>query len=86
MIIVDSLLSAPVRGLMFVLEKVNEAVQSEIEAGDRAAMAELSALHSDLENGAITEDEFNARESSLLDRLDRSISKDGGDGDGNADS
>jgi hypothetical protein len=80
MLIVDSLLSAPVRGLMFVLEKVNEAVRQEIEAGDHAAMAELSALHASLESGAISEDEFNAREQILLDRLDRTTAQPGGDG------
>ena len=33
-------------------------------------MAELSALHSALESGTITETEFEVRERTLLDRLD----------------
>ncbi len=71
MIIIDSLLAAPVRGLMFVLEKIDEAVQKETEAEERAIMTELSALHGALENGTITEAQFDEREQILLDRLDR---------------
>jgi hypothetical protein len=71
MFLIDDLLAAPARGLMFVLEKVNEAVQKELEAQERSAMADLTALHRALEEGRITEAEFDAREGKLLDRLDR---------------
>lgn len=87
MIIIDSLLAAPVRGLFFVLEKVYEAVQKETEANERAIMADLSALHHALDSGAISEAEFDAREQTLLDRLDRLHSKAGaseGRGDASA--
>ncbi len=33
MIIIDSLLAAPLRGLMFVLEKIDEAVRAEARGG-----------------------------------------------------
>ncbi len=70
MIIIDGLLAAPLRGLMFVLEKINEAVQEEAEAEERTIMADLSALHRALDSGAISEAEFDWREQKLLDRLD----------------
>ena len=70
MIIIDSLLAAPLRGLMFVLEKIDEAVREEAEAEERTIMADLSALHRALDSGAITEAEFDGREQKLLDRLD----------------
>jgi hypothetical protein len=81
MIIIDSLLAAPLRGLMFVLEKINEAVQEEAEAEERAIMADLSALHRALDSGAITEAEFDGREQRLLDRLDHLRSEGASDAD-----
>jgi hypothetical protein len=81
MIIIDGLLAAPLRGLMFVLEKINEAVQEESEAEERTIMADLSALHRALDSGAITEAEFDGREQRLLDRLDHLRSAGAGDAD-----
>ncbi|MFZ3181403.1 MAG: gas vesicle protein GvpG [Methylocystis silviterrae] len=86
MIIIDSLLAAPLRGLMFVLEKIDEAVQKEIEAEEQAVMADLSALHRALDSGAMTEAEFDMREQKLLDRLDRLHSEGGSDAHGDASS
>ncbi len=78
MFIIDNLLAAPVRGLMFVLRRVEEAVQQEVEATEKAIMADLSALHRALDSGTITEAEFDAREEHLLHRLDR-LHAEGGD-------
>ena len=78
MFIIDDLLASPLRGLMFVLEKINDAVQQEREAQERATMTELTALHRALDEGKITEDEFNMREQTLLGRLDR-LQRDDGD-------
>lgn len=84
MIIIDSLLAAPVRGLMFVLKKINEAAQQEMEAEERTIMAELAALHAALDNQSITETEFDRREGELLDRLDHLQSESGSDAHGDA--
>jgi hypothetical protein len=81
MFIIDSLLSAPLRGLLFVFEKINDAAREETEAQERTLMADLSALHQALDEGAITEPEFDAREHQLLDRLDRLHAKGGSDAD-----
>lgn len=82
MIIIDSLLAAPLRGLMFVLKRIDEAVQEEVEAEERTIMADLSALHRALDSGAIAEAEFDAREQKLLDRLDHLRSEGASDADG----
>ena len=81
MFIIDDLLASPARGLMFVLRKIHEAVQQEREAQEKASMTELTALHRELDEGKITEDEFDAREHVLLDRLDGMQSDDGDESD-----
>jgi Gas vesicle protein G len=78
MFIIDDLLASPARGLMFVLRQINDAVQQEREAQGKATMTELAALHRELDEERITEDEFDAREHVLLSRLDR-MKKDDGD-------
>jgi len=84
MFLIDNLLAAPLRGLVFVLKKIDEAVQQEVEVEERAIMADLSALHRALDGGAITEADFDAREQELLRRLDQLHSEDGGDARGDA--
>ncbi len=79
MLLIDDLLTAPMRGLLFVLEKIDEAARQEREAEERAIMAELSELYRALENGALTEAEFDAREGKLLTRLDSLQGKGGAD-------
>lgn len=79
MFLIDNLLTAPARGLLFVLKQIGEAVQQEVEATERAIMADLSALHRAFDGGTITDAEFDAREQELLRRLDRLHS--GGSGD-----
>ncbi len=81
MFLIDDLLASPARGLMFVLRKINDAVQQEREAQGKATMAELTALHRDLEEGRITEEDFDAREEVLLSRLDEMQKDDGDDSD-----
>jgi len=84
MFLIDNLLTAPLRGLVFVLKKIDEAVQEEVEAEERAIMADLSSLHRALDSGAITEAAFDAREQELLCRLDQLHSEDGNDVRGDA--
>jgi hypothetical protein len=80
-LIIDSLLAAPLRGLMFVLEKIDEAVREETANEERGVMADLSALHRAFDEGAIDETTFDARERDLLDRLDRLGCRGAGDAD-----
>lgn len=81
MLIIDDILAAPLRGLIFVLKKIDEAVREEAANEERAVMADLSALHRALDEGAIGAAEFDARERELLDRLDRLRSRGVSDAD-----
>ncbi|MBM9521174.1 gas vesicle protein GvpG [Desulforhopalus vacuolatus] len=70
MILVDDILLSPVRGLLWVFKEISNAVQQEIDGEAENITAELSELYMMLDIGNITEDEFDAREKELLDRLD----------------
>lgn len=71
MLLIDDLLAAPVRGLMFVLREIADAADAEREAEQRTVMSELAALHRRLDAGAIGEADFDRSEQDLLQRLDR---------------
>lgn len=64
-----SFLSFPLRGLLRVFEEVAERAEDELYNED-AVMAELTELYKKLEAGALNEDEFNERESELVERLE----------------
>lgn len=70
MLLVDDLLLAPVRGLLWIFGKIHEAAQEEIAGEADAITQELRELYMMLETGRITEAEFDARERTLLDRLE----------------
>jgi hypothetical protein len=69
-LLVDDLLLAPIRGFLWVFEKIHDAAQEEIAGEAEAVTAELRELYMMLETGKITEAEFGERERTLLDRLD----------------
>jgi len=70
MFIVDDLLMAPMKGLVWICEQIQEAAEQE-QAGEADNITiELQKLYRSLESGSITEQEFEQRESKLLDRLD----------------
>jgi hypothetical protein len=71
MLIVDDLVTAPVKGILWVFEKIHQAAEEEIENRRARTRAELSELYMQLETGKITEEEFDAREKKLLARLDQ---------------
>ncbi|MER5462214.1 gas vesicle protein GvpG [Streptomyces sp. NPDC002668] len=59
---------APVRGVIWVAEKVNEAADRQLH--DPAVLrAQLVALNQELEDGDISQEEFEREEERLLDRL-----------------
>ena len=70
MLLVDDLLLAPARGLLWVFEKIHDAAQEEIAGEADAVTTELRELYMMLETGRITEAEFGDRERTLLDRLE----------------
>ncbi|MCX4821229.1 gas vesicle protein GvpG [Streptomyces sp. NBC_01142] len=59
---------APVRGVIWVAEKVHDAAERELH--DPAVIrAQLAALNQELEDGSISLEEFEREEERLLDRL-----------------
>ena len=70
MLIVDDILLAPVRGILWIFREMYNSVQQEIKGEAESITNELSELYMMLETGKITESEFDAREKELLDRLD----------------
>ncbi len=58
MLIVDDLLTFPVKGLFWVFEKIRKAAEDEIESQGERITAELGELYMMLDTGKITEEEF----------------------------
>ena len=67
MFLLDKLLTTP---LLWIAKEINEAVQKEKAGESEAITQSLSELYMGLETGKITEEEFEAEEKRLLDRLD----------------
>ena len=70
MLLIDDLLLAPFRGVLWVVEKIHEAAQGELVGEADAITEQLRKLYMMLETGRIAEAEFDAQERKLLDRLD----------------
>ena len=70
MFLVDDILMAPARGLLWVFKEIHHAVEQEQANEAEAITTKLSELYMMLETGQMTEAEFDAAEKALLDRLD----------------
>ncbi len=70
MLVVDDILLSPVKGLIWVFKEMLNAAQQEIAGEAETITTRLSELYMMLETGSITEEEFDAQEMILLDRLD----------------
>jgi hypothetical protein len=70
MFLLDDILLAPLKGLTLVCRKVHDAAQEDLEAQEKAVLATLADLYHEIETGRIGDDEFNIRESGLIDRLE----------------
>ncbi len=71
MIVVDDLLLAPIRSVLWIFRELHNAAQEELANEAESITAELSNLYMRLETGKISEEEFAAEEKILLERLDR---------------
>ena len=71
MFILDTLLLSPIYATIWAARQVHNAIQQEREAEPAQITTELGELYMRLEAGQISEQEFDAREKELLDRLDR---------------
>lgn len=70
MFLVDDILLAPTRGLLWIFKEIQHAVEAEQANEAEAITTKLSDLYMMLETGQMTEAEFDAAEKVLLDRLD----------------
>ncbi len=69
MFLLDSILTSPIRGIGFIFREIHQAALSELP--DRPSIVqELQELYMRLETGKVSEEEFQQREATLLDRLD----------------
>jgi len=71
MLLIDDILLFPARGVGWLVKQVRHAAQQEQENESDNLRAELSEQYMMLETHQITEEEFTAREATLLDRLTR---------------
>jgi len=69
MFLIDSILLAPVKGVVWLGEKLNEVAERELN-DDGLIKQELMELQLRFELDEISEQEYNEKESELLDRLD----------------
>jgi len=82
MFILDDILLAPARGVGWIVNQVRQAATHEFENEADAVRNELRELYMMLEAGRISEQEFDAQERPLLERLDRAESGNGDADDG----
>jgi hypothetical protein len=69
MFLIDSILLAPVKGVVWLAERLNEIAEKELSDTGRIK-EELMELQLRFELDEITEKEYNEKEKELLDRLD----------------
>jgi gas vesicle protein GvpG len=70
MLIIDKLLLSPVLATVWAARQIQKAIEQERVMEPELITAQLSELYMMLETGGITEQEFEAKEKELLDRLD----------------
>ena len=70
MLLIDDILLSPAKGLFYICKQIHKAAEEEF-LDEESVSAELSELYMMLETGKITEEEFNNRESELLNRLEQ---------------
>ncbi|MDQ7782297.1 MAG: gas vesicle protein GvpG [Desulfomonilaceae bacterium] len=71
MLIIDDIVKFPMSGLMWIFQEIHAAAEQEIRAEADSLTFELQQLYASFESGQITEEEFDRRETALLDRLDQ---------------
>jgi len=69
MLLIDDIFSAPIKGIIFLAEKINEVIER--ETSDEGAVKErLMALQLKFEMDEIDEEEYDKREDELLNLLE----------------
>jgi hypothetical protein len=69
MFLIDDILFAPLKGIIWIGKKINDVAQTELSDEGRVK-EELMRLQLQFEMDEISEDEYNKREKKLLERFD----------------
>lgn len=78
MLLIDDILLAPFRGLLWLFREIHNAAEQEMANEAENLTAQLSELYLLLESGQISDEEFDQKEAQILDRLEE-ISQRGDD-------
>lgn len=70
MFLLDDLLLLPAHGMMSIFREIQKAARQEVSTEGESVRAELCDLYLLLETRQISEEQFDDREHTLLDRLD----------------
>jgi gas vesicle protein GvpG len=70
MLLIDDILFAPARGILWILEEIHQAVKEEMVNETESITEQLRNLYMALETHSISEAQFDSGEKLLLDRLD----------------
>jgi len=77
MLLVDNILAFPVTSILWIFREIGNAAEQELTSEAENLTVQLSDLYMMLEAGQITEEEFDAQEKEILDRMD-AIAEQGG--------
>jgi len=67
--LLDDILLAPLKGIIWVAEKIQESAEKEL-LDEEQVKRDLTELYMRLETGQITEEEFTTQEEELVERLE----------------
>ena len=70
MLLVDDILCFPVTSILWIFREINKIAHEELDGEGQLINEQLRLLYMQLETGRITEQQFDAEEKLLLDRLD----------------
>lgn len=69
MFILDDILMAPIKGVVFIAQKVHEIAEGEMTDDETKLKQELQELQMRFEMDEIVEEEYDRRERAILERL-----------------
>ena len=70
MLLIDDILFFPVTSILWIFREIDKIAHEELDGQGQAINEQLRLLYMQLETGRITEQQFDAEEKILLDRLD----------------
>ena len=70
MLLVDDILCFPFSSILWIFLEINKIAHEELAGESQSITEQLRLLYMQLETGRITEQQFDAEETLLLDRLD----------------